>query len=303
MVQAAVAEVVGRHSYEPLPKKLKEWHSHYEAGYFDFVARLSSEDSDGNDVLLALLKFRIFRKAFLSGLAGFTDRPGMVTSLSEGPLCLALAEEASEKLLSAFPGHGAPIERGLLAPAALLPFIKLHEDPFSEILGQTLKLAPERSLVMVRSGSGRELPTLMHERLHASVRNLPGVFEEGFCRYALQSRGLDEDELLLLPGRDRDTIRWNFAPIYYPNLLVAMLSQGVGERKTERSFFGEDAGALRLMARLSGKEAGELERIFRKGLHAEAASVVMKLRDALRGYLDRGLAMALDAVGEAFAAR
>ncbi len=282
--------------HAPLQKKAKGLFDHYEASYYDFVVSLTRAEPVTDELLLNLLKFRIYKNAFYSELLK-TSAPGMVTYLKDGEQFFKTAIDARCGLLELFPEHAGHFDKAIDSPMAFLPFIKLSEDPFSDILGQTMKLGPEHSLIAVKSGTGRELPTAMHENLHAAVRGLPGAFEEGFCRYALQSRGIEPDEMISLHAHEDATIRANFGGIFYPNLLVNILAQALGDRKVTGMFFGEDG--LEAFLRKIGKSMEDVERPFHRNDHLGAIAVVRDLGAALGPSLSAGLKAVIERVAAA----
>lgn len=286
----------------PLQKKARELFAHYEASYYDFVISLTKAEPVTDELLLNLLKFRIYKNAFYTELLK-TSAPGTVTYLKDGDAFFKTAIDARCGLLDMFPEHAGRLDKAIDAPMAFLPFIKLSEDPFSDILGQTMKLGPERSLIAVRSGTGRELPTAMHENLHAAVRGLPGVFEEGFCRYALQSRGIEPDEMASLASHDDATVRANFGGIFYPNILVNILAQAIGDRKVTGFFFMEGTAGLEEFLRKAGKSVEDIERPFQRNDHLGAIAVVKDLGSALAEGLSGQLRSVIDRVAAAGSAQ
>lgn len=286
---------IGLMSHEPLPKKLRDLFDHYEAAYYEFVVCLTAAKPVDDELLVRLLKFRVMKNAFFNELIR-SSRPGLVSHMpgEEGHFKTAL--DARVALLDSFPSYGEAMERAAEAPVAYLPLIKVSEDPFSEILGQTMKLK-EGSLISVKTGTGRELPTTMHESLHAAVRGLPGAFEEGFCRHALQSRKMEEDEMAILPTHDPATLRVNLAGIYYPNLLVNILAESAGSGLIERAFFGCDVTELdAFLRRAAGIGMEELDRPFSHNDPDGAARNVEALAKAFGGALSARLKAALDSV-------
>ncbi len=277
-----------------MPARLKERFDHYEAAYYEWVVRLTAPKLEEDPLLISLLRFRVMKSVFFNELIK-TSGQGLVTHLpgSDGHFRTAL--DARLTLLDRFPSYQRALENAAEAPVAYLPLIKLSEDPFSEILGQTLKLSADRSLITVKSGTGHELPTTMHETLHAAVRGLPGVFEEGFCRQALQGRGLEEDEMRTLLGHDPATLRANLAGIYYPNLLVNILSEVVGNEQVERAFFTADIASLdAFLDRAAGLGMGDLERPFRTNDHLGAAMNVEALWKAFGNGISARLKAAVE---------
>ena len=180
------------------------------------------------------------------------------------------------------PAHSAALARGTTAPVAFLPFIKLIEDPYQDVLGQTLKLADSYSFIFVRSGTGKEYQTAAHEHLHAAVRGLPGAFEEGFCRHSLERAGVESGELESFFAHDDQTVRLNLASIGYPHLLVLALSQAFGDKEIESAFFTGDTAPLdEKVKRAAGSSLVELDAHFRDGSLHGAASALAGLRSAL----------------------
>jgi hypothetical protein len=288
-----------RMHHEPLPKKLRALFDHYEASYYEFVVSLTKPEPLTEELLLSLMKFRIYKNAFYSALLKHSH-DGLITYIDHGEHHFNIAKQSRMNLLDLFPEHAGQLEKAMEVPAAFLPFIKMAEDPYTEVLGQTLKLDRERSLITIRSGTGKELPTSMHEHLHAAVRGLPGVFEEGFCRYALQSRGIEPDEMIVLAGHDREMIRANFSGIYYPNVLVNILAQAIGPKQVTDIFFSQDAGELdAFLRRMIGKGFAELELPFRANLPDQAITIVKSMGEAFGRGISNEMKRVIDIVAAA----
>ena len=286
--------------HRPLSRELRALFAHYEASYYDFVTSLTKAEPVTDELLADLLKFRVFRNAFYSGLLKESG-DGLVTYLDEGERYFRMTDDARLGLLDAFPRHADRLVMDV--PIAYLPFIKMSEDPFSEILGQTLKLNDKKNFITVKSGTGKELPTAMHEHLHAAVRGLPGVFEEGFCRHSLQSRGIEPDEMPVLAAHEREMIRANFSGIYYPNLLVNILAQAVGPKQVEDIFFSRDTSELdAFLRRVSGRGLAEMDRAFRQSLPEPAIDIVRTLGEAFGKALSNEMKKVIEVVCAARAA-
>ncbi|HSB47004.1 MAG TPA: hypothetical protein VLD37_03250 [Candidatus Bilamarchaeum sp.] len=274
-------------SYARLPEDLREWHKHFEASYFNFMCTLVEENVDLKKAKDALIRFRIFRNFFMSELMKFANKPGLITSLDEGNY-LATTLEARERLFGFFPEHSERLSGIIDVPANYLPFIKVLEDPSADVLGQTFKFGP-KSFMMVRSGSGRELDTAMHEYLHTISRGLPVFFEEGFCRHALQSRGVEDSDLKAVQSMEGDELRVNFAGIQYPALMVAMMSEAFGDKSVERAFFQQDLSPIENRLALAGLRFAEMDAPHRNNIPAEAAAFAIRLGKALETHLSAEL--------------
>jgi hypothetical protein len=283
----------------PLPEGLRALYGHYEAAYYDFVVGITKPAPSDDEILGNILKFRVFKNAFYSGMARRAAE-GSVAFIEDGERLFSIAAQSRALLLDSFPDHAGVLDKALKAPLAFLPFIRISEDPFGEVLGHTIKTGADSSLITVRSGSGRELPTSMHEHLHAAVRGLPGVFEEGFCRYALQIRGFEESEVLKMPALGAEAVRANFRAIYFPNLLVTMLAQAAGDRKVTEVFFGQDASELdAFLHRACGQGLADMDRAYRQGGADGAIAAVRALAGALGGAVSKQLHGIIDALSPA----
>lgn len=269
----------------PLPKNVREWHAHFEASYCDLMVCLAS-DIDMDKTMDALVKFRVFKKMFYFELLKFGRKPGLVTSMDEFDRSMEFAMNARGSLLDCFPAHAGKLKQSLASPVAFLPFIKFFEDPFSDVLGQTIKFDEGDSMIMIKSGSGKEIPTLMHEQLHASARGLPPVFEEGFCRYSLQSKGIDQNDVREMLDNDMEKVRYNFGGIYYPTLLVEMLSQLFGDEKIALAFFrAELADMDRTLKNDAGIGFSELDKPYKENVFRGSVKALAKLVEAFESGL------------------
>ncbi|MEW6721712.1 MAG: hypothetical protein AB1324_00455 [Candidatus Micrarchaeota archaeon] len=284
-----VCRVRARHL--PMPKKLKDLFSHYESSYYDIMTRLLEDKPEIEKVECAILKFRVFRKIFYSELVKHAHSPGAVTSLEDSNFAVDTVVEGRVKLLETFHGHADALCPAMDTPAAFLPFIKFYEDFLSDILGQTMKYDDGRQpMVFVKSGSGRELSTFMHESLHASVRGLPPAFEEGFCRHSLQVLGHDQDELGGLLAHDEEVIRANLAGIYYPNILVRMLSEAFGEKAVRDAFFKMDVSKIDARLGMHARtNLAALDLPYLSGSSAGASKSLAGLADSLASGLSAGV--------------
>jgi hypothetical protein len=272
-----------RATYSRLPQDLAEWHGHFEASYFEFMCSLAEENPDMKKAKEKLIRFRIIRNFFIEELMKFAGKPGLITSLDDANH-LTIAVEARGRLAGFFSEHEERLAGIIDVPVCYLPFIKVLEDPTADVLGQTFKIGP-KSFMMVRSGSGRELDTTMHEYLHTIVRGLPVFFEEGFCRHALQVRGVEDSDLKAVEAMDGEGLRVNFAGIQYPALMVGMMAQAFGNKEIERAFFSQDLSQIEKRLAIAGLKFGEMDDPHRKNLPEEASEFAMKMMKALRTHL------------------
>ncbi|MEW6035930.1 MAG: hypothetical protein AB1529_04920 [Candidatus Micrarchaeota archaeon] len=289
--------IQARHA--PMAKELKEWYGMYEASYCEFVTNLLSNKPPDEKLVDSLIRFRVFKGIFYSRLLRHGQKSGAVTSLDDPEGFVNLTIMSRMKLLETFPEHAGSLQPVLDNPVAFLPFIRFSEDPTSEILGQTMKFDNKPPMIIIRSGTGRELATTMHEHLHAAVKGLPGAFEEGFCRYSLQAAGHESDEVPHILEYDEAAIRMSFAPIFYPNLLVNVLAQGFGEREVRKAFFKMDTsdidGDLRVFL---GKELAHFDAPFRSGSAADAIGFLDQLVSVLGSDLAGPLRETIGQLGE-----
>lgn len=279
-----------------LPQKMKDWHKHFEASYYQFMATLLEEKPDIEKAEAALMKFRIYRRIFMAQLLKFANKPGQITAMDDEAHWLATALSARQKLFDAFPAHHDVLLKITDVPVVYLPFIKVLEDPLVEVLGQTFKFGPRSSFTMVRAGSDKELETTAHEYLHTAVRGLHQFFEEGFCRHAMQSRGMEPSDLATVDRMSRDDLIINFAAIQYPALIVAMLSEGLGPKAVETAFFNGDTTALEKRLSFSGLDFEKLNRPFRDNMGKEAAALASRLGKILEPHISPGLKAVLDRI-------
>jgi hypothetical protein len=285
---------IGRATYSKLPQDLRDWHKHFEASYFNFMCRLVEENVDIMKAKDALIRFRIFRNVFMQELMKFANKPGLITSLDEGNY-LAMTLDARSRLFGFFPEHEDRLAGIIDVPVSYLPFIKVLEDPAADVLGQTFKLG-QKSFMMVRSGSGREPDTTMHEYLHTVVRGLPVFFEEGFCRHALQSRGIEDSDLKAVGAMQGEELRVNFPGIQYPALMVAMLSQAFGDKEVERAFFSQDLSPIENRLAFAGLRFTEMDAPHKKNLSREAVEFALKLKKALERHLSKELCSVVETI-------
>jgi hypothetical protein len=294
----------GRHdfskaTYSRLPQDLSDWHKHFEASYFEFMCSLVEEKPDIRKAKEKLIRFRIIRNFFVEELMKFANKPGLITSLDDVNH-LTTAIEARNRLVGFFSEHEERLAGIIDVPVSYLPFIKFLEDPAADVLGQTFKLGP-KSFLMVRSGSGRELDTTMHEYLHTIVRGLPVFFEEGFCRHALQARGVEDSDLKAVEAMDGEELRVNFAGIQYPALMVSMLSQAFGDKEVERAFFSQDLSPIESRLAFAGLKFSEMDVPHKKNLTRESAEFAAKLKKTLQTHLSKEIIEFVEKIQRALA--
>lgn len=286
----ALAEKI---NYQPLNDKLKQWFSMYEASYFNFVTKLACDSTDS--AAEALMRFRVFRKIFFYELLDFSKIPGQITSLLPDEKIPTIVESARSTLFRTFPENIGELLAIRDVPITYLPFIKISEDPFSEILGQTLKL-DKSSFIMVRYGSGKEHATTAHEYLHSISRDLEGAFEEGFIRYSLAKAAVDDDELSTFAVKDKDTIRCNLNSIYYPILLVNILSSEYGDSAVTDAFF-KGTSALSDATRLAtGMDMKDLSQPFQSYYPKDALNTLKRLKASLNRSISEKIGSAIERI-------
>jgi hypothetical protein len=220
----------------------------------------------------ALETFRSSKNSFYHELFEFANQPGLVSSFDSIDPAADLVAKARAVLLRSFSSYAAQLEPIVHVPVVFLPFINFSENPFIEILGFTTKLDSERSIIVVKSGAGSEFLTTMHEYLHTSVRGLPGVFEEGYCRHSLECLGADKNRLSGVSAFDPDTIKKYFGEIFYPHLLVSLLAGGAGARAVSDAFFCRDFSRIADIVKVSaGRDIQEIDRPFQENSFRKVA--------------------------------
>ena len=289
------AELSRKICYLPLPDKLKTAFGRYESRYHSFETGLRSEDKDMDKLYALLLGFRLHKAIFYHELLEFAKQhPGLVTSLDDISPFSELVVDARLTLFEHFPAHTNSLECIASVPVAFLPFIKLSEDPISSAFGYTMKFGGP-PLVIIQTGTGREFATIAHEHLHAVVNGLPHIFEEGFCRYSLYRAGIAETDLGTIFTQEANATRMNFSGVYYPILLVALLSQGFGDPIVEQAFFGCNVSELEKRTRQTiGKTFKEID----DAAHfiENGARILLALKRTVESSLSDEIKIAVDRV-------
>ena len=231
-------------------------HAHYKDRYYNYRAKLESENITESS--LSLTEFRAAKKHFYEKLLAFANKPG-VYSFADGDLFSQLVANARETLHQSFPDHVGCLTGIDVVPMIYLPFINYSENPSFDVMGYAMKLDQDRSIVVVKAGTGAEFLTTLHEYLHTTARGLPSVFEEGFCRYSLQHIGLDQRAFSGVLTYSPAIIRKYFNEIFYPHLLVSLLAEAFSDRNIHSAFFGRDVSDLeRGLACAIGTDFAEL---------------------------------------------